>query len=210
MTLHKKYKEYKNSNLSWASQLPSHWDITRAKFLFNLERRTPCAEDGIVTAFRDGQVTLRSNRRTDGFTNALKEIGYQGVRKGDLVIHAMDAFAGAVGVSESDGKSTPVYACCTPKAAVSTQFYASMIRSMALSGFVESLAKGIRERSTDFRWADFSELSLPFPPYDEQIEINNFLSRETSRIDKLIEKRLRFLDLLKEKIIAMASSCATC
>ena len=33
----------------------------------------------------------------EGFTESLKEIGYQGIRVGDLVIHAMDAFAGAVG-----------------------------------------------------------------------------------------------------------------
>ncbi|MCX9076370.1 MAG: hypothetical protein OIN84_00190, partial [Candidatus Methanoperedens sp.] len=57
--------------------------------------------DETVTCFRDGVVTLRKNRRLEGFTESLKEIGYQGVRKGDLVIHAMDAFAGAVGVSDS-------------------------------------------------------------------------------------------------------------
>lgn len=33
-----------------------------------------------------------------GFTESLKEIGYQGIRKGDLVIHVMDAFAGSIGV----------------------------------------------------------------------------------------------------------------
>ena len=54
-------------------------------------------------------MTLRKNRKNDGFTNALKEHGYQGIRIGDLVIHNMDAFAGAIGVSDSNGKSTPVY-----------------------------------------------------------------------------------------------------
>lgn len=43
-------------------------------------------EDDIVTGgLCYGEVTLRSNRRTEGFTTALKEIGYQGIRKGDLV-----------------------------------------------------------------------------------------------------------------------------
>ena len=68
-----------------------------------------CRDDGVVTCFRDGVVTLRKNRRLSGFTEAIFEFGYQGVQKGDLVIHAMDAFAGAIGVSDSDGKSTPVY-----------------------------------------------------------------------------------------------------
>src|SRR5690606_1232812 len=105
----------KQSNISWVGLMPDHWDTKRANFLFWLAQRPPRDGDDIVTAFRDGQVTLRKNRRTEGFTNALKEAGYQGVRRGDLVIHAMDAFAGAIGVSDSDGKCTPVYSCCVPR-----------------------------------------------------------------------------------------------
>ena len=84
------------------------------KIHFKKIERKVNEEDQIVTCFRDGQVTLRANRRTEGFTNALKEHGYQGIRKGDLVIHAMDAFAGAIGISDSDGKATPVYSVCLP------------------------------------------------------------------------------------------------
>ena len=199
----------KATGLSWAAEIPSNWDIRRGKFLFDLHKRPVRPDDDIVTAFRDGQVTLRKNRRTDGFTNALKETGYQGVRKGDLVIHAMDAFAGAVGVSDSDGKCTPVYSCCTPKSEISVDFYGRMIRAMALSGFIESLAKGIRERSTDFRWREFAEQSLPVPPYDDQIAIVSFLDRETTRIDTLIEKKARFIELLKEKRAAVITHAVT-
>lgn len=189
----------KSTGLTWAPEVPSDWDIKRGKFLFELQKRAVLPDDDIVTAFRDGQVTLRKNRRTDGFTNALKEAGYQRVHKGDLVIHAMDAFAGAVGVSDADGKCTPVYSCCTPKEGVSAEFYARMIRTMALSGFIESLAKGIRERSTDFRWREFAEQPLPIPPIEQQLRIVAFLDRETGRIDGLIEKKTRFIALLNEK-----------
>ena len=60
------------------------------------------------------RVLLRKNRRVRGCTESLKEIGYQGIRWGDLVIHGMDAFAGAIGVADSDGKGTPVYSVCKP------------------------------------------------------------------------------------------------
>lgn len=199
----------KSTGLTWAPEVPSDWDIKRGKFLFDLQKRAVLPDDDIVTAFRDGQVTLRKNRRTDGFTNALKEAGYQRVHKGDLVIHAMDAFAGAVGVSDADGKCTPVYSCCTPKEGVSAEFYARMIRTMALSGFIESLAKGIRERSTDFRWREFAEQPLPVPPIEQQLSINEFLDRETGQIDGLIEKKTRFIALLKEKILSFSDSCVT-
>jgi type I restriction enzyme S subunit len=202
-------KVTKESGVTWVGPIPEHWKVKRAKFLFSLARREPREEDEIVTAFRDGQVTLRVNRRIDGFTNAFKESGYQGVRKGDLVIHAMDAFAGAIGVSDSDGKCTPVYSCCTPRGEATSEFYAHCVRTMATTGFIESLAKGIRERSTDFRWATFAEQFLPVPPVEEQMEIVDFIDRQISRIDGLIEKKTRFIELLREKRQALITHTVT-
>lgn len=202
MSLPPPYPDLRPSGLSWAPLIPDHWAVKRAKYLFNLERRSVRPEDDVVTAFRDGEVTLRSQRRTDGFTNSEKEIGYQGVRAGDLVIHAMDAFAGAVGVSDSDGKCTPVYSCCTAIGPVSTEFYGRMLRTMALTGFIESLSKGIRERSTDFRWREFAEQLLPVPPRHEQELISHYIGREATRIDSLITAKRRFIDLLKERFVA--------
>jgi type I restriction enzyme S subunit len=94
--------------------LPAHWPVFRAKLLFR--QVVPPIPDGadMVTCFRDGQVTLRRNRRTTGFTNAIWELGYQGVSPGQLVLHSMDAFAGAIGVSDSAGKCSPEYVICEP------------------------------------------------------------------------------------------------
>ena len=152
-----KYEHYKDSGLPWIEKIPSSWKTERAKWLFQKMERSVRPEDEVVTAFRDGQVTLRKNRREEGFTNALQEHGYQGIRKGDLVIHAMDAFAGAIGVSDSDGKSTPVYSACVPRGEhyVNNSYYAYLLRSLSQSGFIQALAKGIRERSTDFRFKRF-------------------------------------------------------
>jgi type I restriction enzyme S subunit len=189
--------------------MPKHWESQRLKSLFHLVKRPPRDTDGIVTAFRDGQVTLRSNRREDGFTNALQEIGYQGVRAGDLVIHAMDAFAGAVGVSDSNGKSSPVYSVCTPRNGANPRYFGLAIRHMALSGFINSLAKGVRERSTEFRWADASTQRFPVPPLDEQNRIIFFLDRETAKIDALIEEQRHLIALLREKRQAIISHAVT-
>ena len=201
MSTFPKYETYKDSGVEWLGKIPNHWKSEKGKWLFHKMNRPVRKEDGVVTAFRDGQVTLRTNRRTDGFTNAIKEHGYQGIRKGDLVIHAMDAFAGAIGVSESDGRSTPVYAACVPRIenTVSPTFYAYLLRYMAHSGFIETLAKGIRERSTDFRFNDFGELGLPLPPKAEQDRIVDFLDTKTAEIDALIQKKERQIQLLDEQ-----------
>src|SRR5665647_1828307 len=95
----KPYPEYRASGIPWAGSLPAEWRTERAKWLFTKMARPVRPEDEVVTCFRDGMVTLRKNRRLRGFTEATAESGYQGIRKGDLVIHGMDAFAGAIGVS---------------------------------------------------------------------------------------------------------------
>lgn len=205
----RRYPAYKITGIDWLPEVPSHWDTQRLKNLFDLQKRPVNDDDGIVTAFRDGTVTLRANRREDGFTNAILEIGYQGVRKGDLIIHAMDGFAGAIGVSDSDGKSTPVYSVCKPKDAASSRFYGRLLRHMALTGFVSALSKGVRERSTEFRWADASVLPLPVPPLPEQTAIAAFLDRETAKIDALVEEQKRLIELLKEKRQAVITQAVT-
>jgi len=201
LTAMPKYESYKDSGVDGIGNIPSTWNIEKAKWLFIKVDRPVRSEDEIVTCFRDGQVTLRSNRRTEGFTNALKEHGYQGIRVGDLVIHAMDAFAGAIGVSDSDGKATPVYSACVPrnKKQVSPFFYAYYLRDLALSGYIVSLAKGIRERSTDFRFNDFSQLFLPLPDIDEQTAIANFLDAKTTKIDEAIAIKEQQIALLNER-----------
>lgn len=194
------YQNTKPTDIAWLGEVPEHWELRKAKYLFSKMERAVRSDDEIVTCFRNGEVTLRSNRRTEGFTNALKEHGYQGVRKGDLVIHAMDAFAGAIGVSDADGKSTPVYSVCTPRLnnQVNVYFYAYFLRNLALSGFIQSLAKGIRERSTDFRFSDFAQLELPLPPLLEQTAIANFLDKKTAQIKEAIALKSEQIDKLKE------------
>lgn len=210
MTKYLKYQSYTETDYSHIGVVPSHWKLKRTKFLFERQNRPPRDCDDTVTAFRDGQVTLRTNRRTDGFTQSLKEIGYQGVRCGDLVVHAMDGFAGAIGVSDSDGKCSPVYSICKPvKDSAYSKYYGLYLRNLALNGYVESLAKGIRERSTEFRYAELKEVWLPEPPIEEQTQIANFLDHETAKIDTLIDKQQQLIKLLKEKRQAVISHAVT-
>lgn len=204
----KRYQNYRETAIPWLSQLPSHWGEKRAKYLFNKENRVPTETDEVITCFRDGTVTLRKNRRTTGFTESFKEIGYQGIKKGDLVIHQMDAFAGSTGVSDSDGKGTPVYSVCTPKDDTAlTQYYAKVIRHMGINGFIQSLYRGIRERSSDFRFETFARQLLPVPPLAEQEKIVSYLDSKTLTIDAYVaerERELRLLNELKETEIANA------
>lgn len=182
-----RYSDYKQSCIQWLDKIPSHWKEMRAKYLFKKENRVPEEDAEVITCFRDGTVTLRKNRRTTGFTESLKEIGYQGIKKGDLVIHQMDAFAGSTGVSDSDGKGTPVYSVCTPlRDDVLNDYYGYVIRLMGLNGFIQSLYRGIRERSSDFRFDTFARQTLPLPPISEQEGIVAYIKSKTQNIDAYV------------------------
>lgn len=194
----KEHESYKDSDIPWLKSLPSHWATKRAKYLFSLLDRPVEAHYEVITCFRDGVVTLRKNRRQTGFTESLTETGYQGINAGDLVIHQMDAFAGSVGVSDSDGKSTPVYSVCSPKEELSTYYYAYIIREMARTNYILSLAKGIRQRSTDFRFPTFARCLLPVPPVEEQNAIVAYLDKKCAEIDKLVSRRQSIIERLKE------------
>ena len=201
----------KESGVEWIGEIPEGWEVEKGKRLFRQMKRPVRAEDEIITCFRDGEVTLRKNRRTDGFTNALKEHGYQGIRKGDLIIHNMDAFAGAIGISDSDGKSTPVYSVCIPwdENSTSPEYYAYYLRHLAVQGFILSLAKGIRERSTDFRFSDFGELLFPVPPKMTQKEIMTYINSITKKTQQAIVLYQKQIEKLKEYKATIIDSVVT-
>ena len=205
----KPYPAYKDAGVEWLGEVPAHWAIGRAKWLFQKMERPVREGDEVVTCFRDGVVTLRKNRRELGFTESLKEIGYQGIRCGDLVIHSMDAFAGAIGIANSDGKGTPVYSVCKSKPQVNAYFYAYTLREMARNEWIQALAKGIRERSSDFRYADFASQLVPFPSLPEQTAIVRFLDHADRRIRRYIRAKQKLIALLEEQKQAIIHRAVT-
>ena len=203
------YSSYKPSGIPWLTYIPTHWETKRAKRLFHKMERPPRRNDKVVTCFRDGDVTLRENRRTEGFTESLQEIGYQGIREGDLVVHNMDAFAGAIGVSDSDGKGTPVYSVCTMTPHANAHFYAATIREMARSQWLTALATGIRERSTEFRYVTLAQQILPVPLLEEQAAIVRYLDHAEQFITRYIGVKERLIALLEEQLQAVIRQAVT-
>ena len=208
MVLHP-YLAYKPSGIPWLGDMPAHWDVRRAGWLFRKMGRPVRDIDQVITCFRDGTVTLRKNRRTEGFTESLQEIGYQGIRRGDLVIHQMDAFTGAVGVSDSDGKATPVYSVCHPTHDSDPFYYAHVVREMARNQWILALAKGIRERSTDFRYSEFARQEFPLPPLHEQQAIVRYLDYVDRRIRRYVAAKRKLIALLEEEKQAVVNRAVT-
>lgn len=200
----------KDSGVEWLGEVPAHWVIKKAGFLFEEKNRVVRACDGIVTVFRDGQVCLRSRRRESGFTLADLEHGYQGVRKGDLVLHGMDAFAGAIGVSEDDGRSTPEYVVVEPyDKSMVCEYFAHTLRVMAERNYILVLCQAVRERAPRFRYSKFSTALLPVPPSGEQEEIHKYISAFSDKCVELIAQAEQQIALLTERRAALISAAVT-
>ena len=180
------YGEFINTEIPWIGEIPSHWRVMRGKTILTLLSRPASDDDEIITCFRDGEVTLRKNRREDGFTVSLQEIGYQGIEPGDLVVHGMDGFAGAIGISDSRGKSTPVLNVMD--SAENKRFLMYYLRAAAYKDVFMSLSTGIRVRSCDLRWNKLSVFPFVLPTMAEQSQIVAFLDHNLEEIDTLIKE----------------------
>lgn len=195
----------KDSGIEWIGKIPEGWSIARGKHILTLLQRAVFPTDGVITCFRDGEVTLRSNRREDGFTVSLKEIGYQGIEPGDLVVHGMDGFAGSIGISDSRGKSSPVLVVLD--SSQDKKYLMYYLRSMAYNNVFLALSTGIRVRSCDLKWNKLADLLYLVPPIVEQHKLVSFLDEKCSEIDAMLSKTRASIEeykKLKQAIITQA------
>ena len=192
----------KDSGIQWIGNMPANWECIRGKYILKYLQKPLKKDDGVITCFRDGEVTLRSNRREDGFTMADKEIGYQGVDIGDLVAHGMDGFAGAIGISDSRGKASPVLNVLGTKQ--NKRYIMYYLRSMAYSDVFMALSTGIRVRSCDLRWNKLAELWYPIPPLKEQEKIVTYIDETIQKANEIIadkQSQIETLESYKKSLI---------
>jgi len=190
----------KESGVEWIGKTPAHWNKKRAKYLFTQSRLSVRKQDDVVTAYRDGEVTLRKNRRLQGYTNAILEQGYQGIRKGQLVLNSMDAFAGAIGVSDSEGKCSPEYVICNPRdpEELDPYYYALLLREMALANYIEVICSAVRQRALRIRYNNLAPLFFPVPPKKEQTKIVKNIEIIKNKIENILENLKNELAIINE------------
>lgn len=187
-------REMKDSGVEWLGEVPAEWGVVPGKRILMLLQRPVEDGDGVVTCFRDGEVTLRANRRTEGFTIALKEIGYQGVEPGDLVVHGMDGFAGSIGISDSRGKASPVLNVMDSDQ--NKRFLMYYMRGLAYRDVYMALSDGIRVRSCNLSWKKIGNLPFALPPLPVQRRIADYLDEKCAEIDRAVSAAERSIEEL--------------
>ena len=194
--------EYKNSGIFWQPFIPKSWHVTRLKYILKKLSREKGADDELLVCSNSGDIKKRGDSRLGLVANS-NDI-YQGVRSGDLLIHGMDTWHGAIAVSKFDGMCTPVVHVCD--SSQNKEYVAAYLRNMAFQQIFKLISNGVRQNTSDFRsWDKLSRIPIPLPPLVEQEKIVSYLESKTSKINEAIlakGEQIKLLQELKEAEIA--------
>jgi len=187
------YSKYKFSGIEWLWEIPEHWEIRRLKNIARFAYGDPLAVENHVP----GDYDVYGSNGIVGQHNVPNT-------KGPCLIVGRKGSFGKVTYSEK-----PCFAIDTTYF-IDTRYTRDDLRWLyyclqwlRLDSFTkDSAVPGLARE-------DAYENVLPYCSIDEQRAIATFLDRETARIDKLIKKKERQIELLKEKRAAVISHAVT-
>lgn len=209
MAKYASYPTYADTGNEWLPPLPNHWDVQRNKAMFSLIKKP--------VGSRSSDYQLLSLTLTGIIPRDLENLKgkmpaefdtYQEVKRNDLVfcLFDVDETPRTIGLSQLEGMVTGAYSVyrCLPKAWPDYvyYYYFHLDQFKGLRPFYTGLRKVVRPET-------FSNIKMPAPPVEEQKTIAAFLDHETAKIDRLIAKQERLIELLKEKRQAVISHAVT-
>ena len=205
----------KDTSVEWIESVPSDWETWKITHAFGLigSGTTPKSDDD---NFYDGDVpwVTTSELRETVITDTKKKVTESALRQyptlrlygaGTLLFAMYGATIGRLGIL---GISATVnQACCALSRPLQLDprftYYWLMMRRPVLIGL--STGGGQPNLSQD----DLKQVRIPAPPLAEQQAIATFLDRETGKIDELVAKKERLIELLQEKRTALISHAVT-
>lgn len=198
----KRYNAYKDSGVKWIGEIPSHWKTTKLKHIIVKLYREKRPNSELLVCSNKGKVIKKGDSKI-GLVADNDDI-YQGVCKGDLLIHGMDTWHGAIAISNFDGMCTPVVHVCDSKQ--NKTYIALYLQFMAISKVFKLISNGVRQNTSDFRsWDKVGAIPIMVPPLHEQQAIVDYLKDKILKIEQYVSARERereLLDSLKQSEIA--------
>ncbi|MEU6661789.1 restriction endonuclease subunit S [Streptomyces sp. NPDC046821] len=217
-------RTFKQTDVPWIGAVPEHWEVKRLKFSISSTQTgfwgsEPTGGEDDVLCVRvadfdrprlkvsDEIPTVRSVKKSDQVHRILKQ--------GDLLLEKSGGTAvnpvGFVGIFE--GAKSPAISSnfLTRLRLAKGQHPQYWLYAHAASYVTRLTARSVKQ-TTGIQNLDqdsyFDEL-FPFPPYEEQVAIADYLDRETAQIDTLIDEQRRLVTLLRERRNAVRTNIAT-
>lgn len=206
---YKPYPAYKDSGVEWAPQAPIHWTVT--PLLAVADERDDSnrgMKETNLLSLSYGEIVTKDINDNDGLLPESFET-YQIIEADDIVWRLTDLQNDKrslrTALSTQRGIITSAYLATRVKAA-KARFVAYQLRSYDTTKVFYSMGGGLRQ---SMKYSDVKRLPMMLPTREEQTTIANFLDRETAKLDTLIAKQEKLIELLQEKRQALISHAVT-
>ncbi len=199
----------RDSGIPWLGEIPAHWETRRIAWLFRErdERNEP--ELPLLEVSINSGVVLRefSDERIESTASDFNT--YKIARRGDVVFNKMRMWQGAVGVAPEDGLVSPDYVVAVPNGSLHSNYTHLLFRTSEFSAECARYSHGIVWDRLRLYWDGFRDLEVPVPPSVEQVQIMEFLDRETRKLENVHSATKSTIALLKERRAALISDAVT-
>ncbi|EPK0547865.1 restriction endonuclease subunit S, partial [Acinetobacter baumannii] len=201
----KQYPSYKNSGVEWLGDVPEHWGVNRLGVHFkNRKEKVSDKDFKPLSVTKHGIVPqLEHAAKSDNGDNRKL------VRKGDYVINSRSDRKGSSGLADLDGSVSLINIVLTPFKTIHPKFSHYLLRSYLFQEEFYKYGHGIVADLWTTNYEDMRNIHLALPSVSEQTQISNFLEQETTRIDTLIAKQEKLIELLEEQRKSIISHAVT-
>lgn len=191
------------------SSIPDGWGVLPLKTFLRPRAERDNVDLTLLSVYRDHGVVPFGSIEGNHNKPSLDLSNYKTVREGDLVLNKMKTWQGSLAVSDHEGLVSPAYVVCKVSGDWDRRYLHHLLRSPSFVAEYASLSYGIRVGQWDMRFEDFREVLALHPPIETQRRIVDYLDSEIARIDSLIDRKQRFIDLLLEKRTALITHAVT-
>jgi type I restriction enzyme S subunit len=202
----KQYPSYKKSGVEWLGGVPEHWVGSKFKYIFQEKQHTKNMNLPFG-AISFGSVVYKEDKAN--LTDELKE-NYQEVLQGEFLVNPLnlnyDLKSLRTALSKIDVVVSSGYFVLKLKNNTFNKRYLEYLLYIFDIRKMKTLGAGIRQTLT-FR--DMAVCDVAIPSACEQTQIASFLDYETFRIDNLIAKQEKLIELLEEQRKSIISHAVT-
>ena len=186
----------------WFDKCPSNWEYKQIRYLYELrdERNfKPLSEVNLISLYTDQGVIQHADIEKTSGNKAVTADGYKKVYPEDIVVNIILCWMGAMGRSEYEGVTSPAYDVYKPIGCskVCSRYYHYLFRTDRFSKKCYTVGRGIMMMRWRTYSSQFRAIKVPVPPYNEQIEIANYLDKRISNMEELINAKQSLIEDLE-------------
>lgn len=188
--------EMKDSGIEWVGQMPSSWSIVPNKYLmYKIKSICPVYNGENILSLTTNGVIIRDLNGGGKMPTSFD--GYQKVVPGNLLmcLFDIDVTPRCIGLIKNFGLTSPAYSQFVMKEGAYAPYYHYYYLMVDYTKELLHMAKNLRHSLTEDQ---LGAIKAPKPPYDEQIQIAEYLDNKCSKIGRTIADKNNQLEILEE------------